>query len=151
MIIGIDPGKMTGLFRLDDDPSRPPTHLECSAYSAMNELEGQLMAGSVDENFFVVCERYTQQSLRLTPQYDALEVIGVVRWLCHRYGAELILQSRSQKKLVTSFMLRDIGWWMSGTKGHTNDAARHVLIYLSTRDPNHPLVRRTIGMMAAAK
>lgn len=149
MIIGIDPGKTTGIFALSDDPGRPPTVNERDAYWVMDQLDWLLQSAKADENVYVVCERYTQQSTKLTPQYDALEVIGVVRWLCHRWGADLTLQSRSQKSIITSFMLKDIGWWTSGTRGHVNDAARHVLIYLATRDPNHPLVRRTIGTIAA--
>lgn len=150
VLIGVDPGATTGIFAvtLDTSGSGPFVNDERDAHLVMLQLD-RTLRGVDHRPVYVACERYVQQSTRITPQYAALETIGVVRWLCAMYAAELTLQSRSQKALVSSFMLKNIGWWTSGTKGHVNDAARHALIWLATRRPNHPLVQRTIGTIAA--
>jgi hypothetical protein len=149
IIIGVDPGETTGLFAVSGESLRPYVNTELNPYEAMRQLEHLL---ENDRGVpYVVCERYIQQSTRITPQYAALETIGVVKWLCTNLEAELTLQSRSQKAIITSFMLKEIGWWTSGLAGHANDAARHALIWLATHHPNHTLVQRTIGTMTAAK
>jgi hypothetical protein len=149
IIIGIDPGETTGLFAASGTHLRPYANTEQNPYEAMRQLDFLLETERDLPDVHVVCERFTQQSMRMSPQYAALETIGVVRWLCTRWGAELTLQSRSQKAIVTSFMLKSIGWWTSGLAGHANDAARHALIWLATHHPNHTLVQRTIGTIAA--
>jgi len=147
IIISVDPGETTGLFAVSGESLRPYVNFEGNPYEAMRQLEYLLENDRGVPH--VVCERYTQQSTRITPQYAALETIGVVRWLCVNNDVELTLQSRSQKALITTFMLKKIGWWTSGLAGHANDAARHALIWLATHHPNHTLVQRTIGTIAA--
>lgn len=147
VLIGIDPGETTGIFAVSGEHLRPFVISERNAAHVMAQLERLLSTG--DPEVHIACERYLQQSTRITPQYTALETIGVVKWLALKYGAELTLQSRSQKAIISSFMLKSIGWWTSGTRGHVNDAARHALIWLASHHPNHTLVQRTIGTIAA--
>lgn len=147
ILISVDPGQATGLFACYNDGEAFMNH-DRHAYTAMRELE-ELLNTYVDSDVHVVCERFTVQSTRITPQYDALEVTGVVKWLCSKHGAELTLQSRSQKSLVNSFMLKQINWWATGTRGHGNDAARHALIWLAAHRPEHTVVQRTVGTIAA--
>jgi hypothetical protein len=146
VIIGIDPGKVTGLCVAEGDFISPQL-LELPAYEAMIYLD-QRLRRTGERVHAVVCERYTQQSLKITPQYDALEVIGVVRFITRQLAARLVLQGRAQRKIVTDDMLRAVGWWKRAGDGHANDAARHTLLFLSTVNPSHPLVQRTIGKMA---
>jgi hypothetical protein len=61
----------------------------------------------------------------------SLEVLGAVRYMCVKYGCgELALQNPSDaKKLISNEIIRKLGWWVPGTKGHDKDALRHLATF----------------------
>ena len=137
-IIAVDPGKTCGMFELTDATF---AHSELEPYDLVRMLD-------LSETPWItlVVERYTQQSLKLTPQYDALETIGALRYVARRNNWMFTLQSRSQKSRVRDDALRELGWHKPGMS-HANDAARHALIFLARQQPNHRIIRRIAGMI----
>lgn len=88
-----------------------------------------LMAGDFD--WTVVVERYTvtSETAKKTRQYDALEIIGVLRYLCHLTETPFVMQTPAEAKaFATDRKLHHMGWFTRG-RGHANDAARHLLVY----------------------
>ena len=82
------------------------------------------------------CEKFTitAHTARLSQQPAALEIIGVARHLAQKYRAPefRVDQTPAQaKSFCTDAMLRRLGWYKAAL-GHANDAARHLLTYLTT-------------------
>lgn len=88
----------------------------------------------------VICEEFivTSATARKTQQPDALRIIGWLELWCHQHGVPFVLQTPSQAKgFGTDAKLKHFGWYRTGSGGHDNDAARHLLTYLAVnlRDP----------------
>lgn len=129
MLIAVDPGKTCGMFVVivNDDGMKVFDHWEDSAINTVYEVE-RLLTVYKTLNVKVVVERYVLESLKQTRQYDAIEVIGALRWLSNKHGAMFELQGRAERLRVTNEMLRDRGWWTTSPGGHVNEAARHAVV-----------------------
>ena len=139
MIIGDDPGKMTGLFIFGGyDLNR----IELPALEAADEVFRCLNVHTGPHH--IHAERFIMQSKKQTQQPDALEHIGQLKWIANYFGASFKLHSRSERARVTREQLMNIGWWSPG-KDHVNQAARCALLGLVIHDSNHDLVRRAFG------
>jgi len=131
LIFGVDPGQATGLaWMLDDDfMSVDTTPLEaCDKISRMLRLRG-------DRSAVVAVERYniTQRTVKLSRQYDALEIIGVCRWLAHAHRATFVLQGASDaQRCGNREVLRTLGWWSPGGDHRNKAAAQVALAYQQT-------------------
>lgn len=94
-IIAVDPGKNTGVCVVE-----PQLNSLWWVLTSGTPLE---MVGYVEDCLktygvcVVIVERFTVTSVKHTRQYDALEVIGALRYLAHREGAVFELQSRSDR------------------------------------------------------
>lgn len=145
LIIGVDPGQATGLaWMLDDDfTSVDTTPLEaCDKISQALRLRG-------DRSAVVAVERYniTQRTVKLTRQYDALEIIGVCRWLAHRHRAVFLLQGASDaQRCGNREVLRTLGWWKPGGD-HLNKAAAQVALAFQRTFPHEFAARLEPGMI----
>lgn len=85
----------------------------------------------------IVCESYiiTPQTATKTRQYDALYIIGWLKIESARNGIPFTLQTPTQgKSFGTDAKLKHMGWYVKTKDGHRNDATRHLLTFLSTRD-----------------
>lgn len=128
-ILAVDPGLATGAARWTDERG---FNSEIWEYpDVMDRLENAVP-------FFdlVVCESFvvTQRTLKLSRQYHALELIGLIRFLCRRHHVELQLQSPSDAKaFVKNDRLRALDWYKPGA-GHDNDAARHLLLGIARNE-----------------
>lgn len=130
-IIGIDPGKCTGLFLYKSGKTE---HHEMALPQAGDWLWSWLLSGSVD---LVVHERFivSPGGGARTMQLDALGVIGVAQFLCHRTKTDLAVVSKSDAlKLASNDRLRQAGWWGRGFT-HANDAARVAMAAYAPRNP----------------
>lgn len=132
-VVGIDPGKMTGishLHNLNHEHRRLETW-QLARVDVINHVRGLILSHT--RRLVVVSERFiiSQRTIRGTPQYDALELIGSVRDLCADFGhVEFHLQSASDaKRVATNDRLRHLGWYRTGLD-HANDASRHVWLAL---------------------
>jgi hypothetical protein len=133
-IIGVDPGKVTGIcsFYLDEYSEHPelvtPYELELSGVGQY--FQNQL--GSF--NTVVACEAFiiTPQTAKNSQAPWSLETIGIVRYFCEKASVPFFLQAPSSaKRLVTDGVLKRAGLYFPG-KGHSMDAARHALYLAMT-------------------
>lgn len=132
-VLGLDPGLTTGwaLLRLPGDEEQ----LECGERpfdETCHSLE-MVLAALRHQRVVVACERFNvgQQTAKNAPAPWSVEVTGVARFLCGKYGAELVIQQRNAaKKFATNDRLRALEWYERG-QPHARDAARQVLLYLS--------------------
>lgn len=134
-IIGVDPGKITGLALLNGDT------LTCVAASRgqVDDVLRLWLATAVVTD--VGIERFviTRNTARKTQQTDALKVSGVVENLVERAGHHrVVYQNMSDaKRLGSPELLRALGWWQTGKHSrHMNDAAAQVFKLLADRHPN---------------
>lgn len=139
-IFGIDPGETCGLFEFNYETGNL-YHDELPPFDLATQLDTVVDTERVRA---IGLERYTQQSTKLTPQHDALMVIGVVQYIARREGWHVVMQSRADKARVSNDTLRLIGWY-SRIRTHSNDAARHALLTLSKIMPQHDIMRRVAG------
>ena len=61
---------------------------------------------------------------------DAIEFIGMARYVCHKWGPPFNTQTPADaKSFATDEKLRALGWWTPGPD-HARDASRHLLLAL---------------------
>ncbi len=148
LLLGVvDPGFMCGLLWVHCDSGKA-TGGDAHAYTTLTNVEN--IISSTRHRTEIVCERYTitQQTAKLSPQHDALEVIGTLRYLCRKYDVSFELQARADRLRVSHATLKKIGWWIPTPGGHTNEAARHALIAFAKRRPNHDIVKTAIDTIS---
>ncbi len=123
-LYSVDPGLITGFGAWCGQDRFLLNSLR--AMEAVSDLE-DMISGAVDmnEHVIVVAERFTLTSVKHTRQYDALEVIGALRYLCNRHGAEFELQSRAARMRVSNSVARRFGDW---TDDHQLSALKHGIV-----------------------
>jgi hypothetical protein len=141
IIHAIDPGKTAGYIRWTEGYADPWSMWQDDALYVVRELARNL---KTMDNHCVIVERYTQQSLRMTPQYDALEMIGALRYLAWDNGVKFELQSRADKSRVPNDVLRKHGLWRPN-EPHMMDAARHCLIAIARHRPQSGIMMQLAG------
>lgn len=129
-VAAIDPGLASGLAVLYDDHDFMSTEI----VGSLEFLDAfvALIDSTVDREWEVVCESFivTGETQKKSRQNYSLEIIGAVRFLCHQRMIPFELQSPSQgKSFGTDAKLKKLGWYKPA-KGHANDAARHLCLYL---------------------
>lgn len=123
LIIGLDPGLGCGFAELD---GLTFSAFDLTPMDACDRLERRLRLGRPT---LVAAERFTFQasSSKKTRQYDALEIIGVARWLCHKYTATFVVYGAAEAaKTGSPEILRTLGWWQRGVRDHVHKAAAQV-------------------------
>lgn len=87
----------------------------------------------------VICERYFQNTKRMTQQHDHPEIIGALRFQCRYTDVPFILQNVSDaKKFATPDKIADMvrpRWKDSvgyGGEGHAVDAVKHLVTFAET-------------------
>jgi hypothetical protein len=135
-ILALDPGKKTGWalasFKTDGSvyfQSGEQTFLENASFV-------HTTAASTGDELSVVSESFTitVNTAKNTQATWSLELIGIYRYLSLAYCREdLTLQApAAAKRFSSDDRLRAMGWYTPG-KGHANDAARHLMLYMVTR------------------
>lgn len=137
MIIGVDPGKQTGLAYafgpLFVEPRYSHGALDAPAWEAMKWVHAELEKTHVD---LVCCEGITITAKTAQKSQDvkiSLEQIGCLRYLCMLYGVDFRVQPPSDKSFGSDTKLRALGWWTKGTD-HARDASRHIIAALCSTD-----------------
>lgn len=133
LIIAVDPGKTTGLATLD-----ATTQDLTTAEYGFNDTCSYVAqkASEYGSDLLLVCESFIigPQTAKNTQAPWSLELIGVMRYLSRSYcGRDLALQTpATAKRFSSDVRLKEVGFWTPG-KGHANDAARHLLLFLVQR------------------
>lgn len=131
----VDPGLATGLALYDmSDPINP-----VMVWSEEHQVEGfykradevvQTLAGQLE----VVCENFiiTMATAKKAQAPWSLRGVGVMEFLCMKYGVKFTLQTPADaKNFCDNERLHDLGFWHKGGEGHANDALRHGVLYMS--------------------
>lgn len=132
-LLWIDPGKMTGLASLTTE-----TQFHNLAFIA-DEFDFQ-GAGYMIEGMCVYWKRkiavgwerftITPNTHKKTRQPEAMEVIGVARYICGKYGCQVLEPAQQHTPDASDqARLRALGWWKPG-KDDAQSAAAHMLNYL---------------------
>ena len=126
-MIAIDPGKTTGVAVWSGDvhADQDEDWLRCC-----HRLEAWLAAWSGPT--VVVIERFiiNVNTVGNSQAPWSLELIGVARYLAHKYGADYVLQTPADaKNFMKDERLKKLGWHRKG-KVHANDALRHLGLYV---------------------
>lgn len=147
MIIGVDPGKQTGVWIMPY-PSVWPFGDEFPALDAVAYVDQNTLPG---RHITIAVERYDIGPMtgKLSRQYEALEVIGALKYLAFQKGnITIIMQQRAAKKRVPNAVLKQLNWWKAGSAGHVHDAQRHALVCAASITPWHDLVKRAFGTIS---
>lgn len=130
-IIAVDPGKMTGFATLVDGTFQSG-QVEFMQFLTNVELFIDLRTEVVSERF--VISAGTVRKGRGDVNWS-IESIGALRFMCQKQAAKFELQNANDAmSFAFDDRLRTIGWWNPG-KGHANDAARHMLLYIARHYP----------------
>lgn len=134
-IIGIDPGKTSGIahYRSDVIGSRRVEVCQIEAIDTLGTVTS--LVHGITDPIIIATERFTihgssRGTGRKTQQPDALKTFGALEVMCYA-NPQLIFapQSASEAKHYGNMMLRSLGWYNSGMR-HANDATRHVILAL---------------------
>jgi hypothetical protein len=132
-VLGIDPGKMTGLSSINLRNGQID-HRELGFEQTCKYIE--IIASEYGDALQIVIESFiiTVNTAKNTHAPWSLELIGVARWFSLSLtGNDLIVQKQSAvKNMVTDNRLEALGCLWRG-KGHAQDGARHMFFYLITR------------------
>lgn len=141
-VIGVDPGKQTGIAFWSETKEEFLRFNAYTAVDAVHRLWDALDTYTRHQcSVTLVCERYTIQprTLKNTRQYDALEVTGALRHKCSRLGIDFVQYGPSDAKhaliLIEHLLPR-------GTSTHAKDAACQVAQFLKNNRPD--VVRRMV-------
>lgn len=142
VILAVDPGTTTGLalwLQLDQP------HLKCTAQvGAVDACQAADVVLDLPYATIVV-ERFDvgQKFVRSKRNYDALYVIGYLRFKCEIELCPFIELGRSDTKtLLDDRKLKALGWYEPGRR-HSNDALRVLGAHLLDVDPEFPGVVRS--------
>lgn len=146
VLIGVDPGKTTGLFLYSNSPrfgflDRQYLFDEVDA-AAMPKRISDLIVKATDyvgySRVHVAVERYiiTGRTAKLSQQVDALEVTGMVKALASLHTSTPVRQyMKANLRFANDGALRKAGWY-SSKLGHATDAARQT--YALLKDVDYP-------------
>lgn len=150
VILGIDPGKATGMAIGEYGDDKPYTLLQ--ATTLQDGLDGWLrwvdaeseLLQAVDD---VVIEGFVLRDNGWLANLDGVEIIGSVKTL----RRDAIVQLRGRKSLAPDQMLKDRGLWQTGKMVNhkdgrdANDAIIHSLAYLMANIRHRPTLRKYTG------
>lgn len=147
LVIAVDPGEMCGLFCCDLQTGVQIYKLEAPPFETVHWVEQTIDLRAV-ANVYVVVERFTLESVKMTRQTDALETIGALHYLARKYArAVFMLQGRSDRMRISLETMKTLGWDTTSNRGHVREAARHALVAIGRIAPQGPVMRRVIGMI----
>lgn len=137
IILGVDPGKMTGWAAFDTLAAEGPHSGQLDREEFVDFIVPRL-EHPTQPRLMIACERFTISGGTVTKgrtdENWSIEQIGILRHWARRFGHEFTLQSAGDaKKFATNDKLKLVGWHRP-RRDHENDALRHTLLRLATAD-----------------
>lgn len=151
-IIGVDPGATTGIriFDVYEDWAYPVANIQyedqTSAWEYLLDLYEEGVAAHLRTMF--VIERFDKRPGVVEPDYSAMYVQNDIRGHFPK-DIEIVWQIPAQAKNLVKppgkmwrgeDQLKRFGWYTRGGK-HSNDATRHVIVYLVEQLRHEPTIR----------
>lgn len=141
IVIAVDPGKMCGVAVWQEDRLAQAQQLKQYAFHEWAEVVIPTFAA---HDLRVVCEdfRLSPASLKTGSDWQwPCASMGVLRYWCEKAGVPFSKQSPAEAKtFATDAKLKALGWYTPTPGGHTNDALRHLLVYLVNQRQVQPPV-----------
>lgn len=135
VIVAFDPGRIAGIAVMRMSAFHV-TSGEMPWLEGVCYIDQLLQTDPLPMNIRVVGERWDSTgSRKMTPQPDAQEMIGAVRFVTSQRNVTFELQSRSDAKTITDADLKKLGWYKKTKDGHSNDACRHLGHYMRSHYP----------------
>lgn len=143
-ILALDPGKMSGWAYYDSTDG--------GFISGQKDYDDTCRllideAARKGPDLGIVCESFiiTVNTAKNTQATWSLELIGVARMVSRLWTQqELVLQGPAEaKRLCSDELLKVMGWYKPG-KGHANDAARHLGLFMLARGWMDPRIKKMI-------
>lgn len=139
MIVGVDPGKITGvaIWLPEWSLRKIFDYDEVPAAQTIPWIKNAL---GVFRPTHVACEHFIQGSSRrpMTRQPDAEHVTGALEAYAAEEDSMFVRQPPGPaKKLASDRNLKAIDWFHSTPDGHENDARRQVLLCIATYFPRY--------------
>ena len=139
IVMGVDPGLMTGVCLVNFGRDREDPVLMTSKEIEFPEV--MLWCST----FMPEAQRLVAERFIITPKTGknsqapwSLETLGVVRAMSLDNDLELELQSAAEaKSTVDNPMIKRLGLWHRGGKGHALDAIRHATTYAIRKGWRH--------------
>lgn len=128
-ILAVDPGLESGYAVFSREEKYDDTFFSTSERGELKFLDE--IIPYITRYDAVICEDYivNKNTIEKSRQNYSLEIIGALRYSCHFYDIQFVLQTPAQaKSFATNDKLKKLGWF-SGGAGHADDAARHLLVY----------------------
>lgn len=139
----MDPGKKSGWAYWDSESE--------TFTSGQEDYDGmcrRLLSDAANLSTDLISESFvvTVNTAKNTQATWSLELIGVARMVSRLYGGqELVLQiPAAAKRLCSDELLKSLDWYKPG-KGHANDAARHLGLFLLSRGWMDDRIKSYIG------
>lgn len=133
MIIGFDPGKLTGVAIYDEtkhdfvELKQIPIDKSYQVIDTITTVQPSII---IAEKFVLYPWRAKMQSWGDLP---AVQIIGVIKTVCDHLGIPLKFQYANQRKYVPQTIINNTSMRELGKKKeHARDAALHVLYYVMT-------------------
>lgn len=130
-LLAVDPGLATGWCWISVVKGSTPEFIVTGESEPMPFLS--LAEGFIERVDAVVCESFiiTPQTGKNSQAPWSLELIGALRWLCHKESVPFVLQSPADaKSFANDARLERIGWKRTATD-HGRDAQRHAVLWLA--------------------
>lgn len=147
-IIGVDPGKVTGVkiyLRREGSEVGTLGHDQVAVADFpgyMRSLISSVANRVGPNNVHISVEKFiiTRRTAQLSQESDALEITGMVKALAATggLGGTITVHQllKTNLKFANDNMLKAVGWYVPG-KRHANDAARQAFALLKLIDPPH--------------
>ena len=133
--LAIDPGKATGVATLayfkNGEPKFNSFILELKRYEVEDYVRHVAERYGMKLTIIIESWEVRKDTHMKSPQPDARYIIGAVEYIARMYGCGYVEQTAGQMKSFASSKLRRMGWYKPG-EGHDNDAAGHLMTFLST-------------------
>jgi len=137
VLIGIDPGAVTGVFVYFEDGMKDASQHPAAEMAAhMADCLKRWANAFGPDNIHIAIEKYiiTPNTAKLSQQTDALEITGMVKGFAQVNGITDVRQyAKSNLKFANDRML-DMAGWRTPNLPHSWDAARQVSALLKEVD-----------------
>ncbi len=139
-IIAVDPGLISGVSVYNTVSGAFETHEVSFWISAVDFVLKLYEKGDV-----VCLERFVinAATAKKTPELSALNANATIEWFLFQQDQAPVFELPvTAKKLISDDALRNVGWYRATKGGHSNDATRHLLVYMLKNKLIDPLTLR---------